>query len=84
MKKIDPSFKVFYHEEGYWPRFNKCIDNFDEIIAQVPEEIKNIVNPKSPEIDIVVEVSDDEEKLELLACDVVPLMFVVCTLSIFI
>lgn len=41
MKRIVPSFKGFYHEEVYWPRFKKCMDNFDEIIAQVPKEIKN-------------------------------------------
>ena len=38
----------FYHEEGYWPRFDKCIENFDEIMAQVLEETRISVNPKSP------------------------------------
>lgn len=62
MKRIDPSFKGFYHKEGYWPIFDKCINFFNEIIPQDLEEIKNIVNIKSLESDIILEVDDDEEK----------------------
>ena len=33
---VDPSFYGFYHETRYLDRYNKFLDNFDQIMAQVP------------------------------------------------
>ena len=44
MKKTNSSLNGFYHEVDYWSRFNKCIENFDEIASQVPKEIRKKVD----------------------------------------
>ena len=63
MKDYDPSFKGFYLEENYWEKFDKCIENFDAIVASVLEEVKNRAAPWFLDENIVLEV-DDKDHLE--------------------
>lgn len=59
MKKVDPCFKGFYHEERYLIRFYECIKYFGEIMSQVPEELENQIESK-----ILLEVDEEEVQLE--------------------
>ena len=63
MKLHDPSFKGFYVEMNYWEKFEKCIENFDSLIALVPDEVMNRGAPQYSKDYIVLEV-DDKDQLE--------------------
>lgn len=64
MKKVDPSFKWYYHEERHLDRYNEFLDNFDSIMSQVHPEIRDRASPKSPKHDDVIEIDieDDQPK----------------------
>ena len=44
MRKADPSFKGFYPNEEHWARLDKCVSNFDQLVSQVPNEIRRKIN----------------------------------------
>ena len=62
MKKVDPNFQGFYYDLPYFNQIDKCIEEFDKIMAQVPQSARDRVNPSSPEADVVLEISDDEDQ----------------------
>ncbi len=64
MNNFDSSFKWFYHEEGYINIFNKCIQHFDEIMAQVLYDLKDRVALDSLEPEIALEVDEEEDQLK--------------------
>ena len=49
MKQHDMAFKGFYAELNYWDRLDKCIENFDSLIASIPNKIKNRGAPQYSE-----------------------------------
>ena len=67
MKKIDPSFKGFYQKEICLDRYNKLLQDFQEIIAKVPPEVTDILEIESSKQDIMLEVNEEGEQLEILA-----------------
>ena len=62
MKKVDPNFQGFYSDLPYFQQIDKCIEEFDNIMAQVPQNARDRVNPSSPEADVVLEISDEEDQ----------------------
>ena len=69
MKKVDPNFQGFYSHLPYFLQIDKCIEEFDKIMAQVPQNSRDRVNPSSPEKDVVLEISDEEDQLGPLDWD---------------
>ena len=61
MKLHDPSFKVFSVEMNYWEKFDKCIENFDSLIASVPNEVRNRGAPQYFKDYIVLKVDDQDQ-----------------------
>ena len=60
MKLHDLTFKGFYAKESFWKKFDKCIENFDTLIASVPDEIRKRGAPQYSEDYIVLEVDDQD------------------------
>ena len=60
MKQHDPSFKGFYAKLNYWEKLDKCIENFDSLIASVPNEVKSRGVPQYSKDHIVLEVEDQD------------------------
>ena len=48
IKRTNPSFRGFNHEERYLDRYNKCLVSFDSVMSQVPAEIRDREEPQSP------------------------------------
>lgn len=61
MQKEDKIFKGFYSNEDHWSKLEKCVTNFDELVAQVQEEIRKRIDPEYSNDEIVVEVSNEED-----------------------
>lgn len=61
MGKADPCFEGFYPDEEYWVRLDKCVDNFDELVAEVPEAIRKKIDPEYVYDEYIVEVSNEED-----------------------
>ena len=61
MKLHDPSFKGFYAKINYWEKFDKCIENFDSLIASVPNEVKNRGVPQYSKDFFILEVDDQDQ-----------------------
>lgn len=62
LKRIDPSFKVFYLDVPYPQRIRKMVVNHVEIMAQMPEEPlgeENRVNLDSPKPGVTLEIEED-------------------------
>ena len=57
----------FYHEEKYLDRLIKWLQKFQEIMSQVPTNLRNIVELESFEWDNVLEVNEEEEQTETLS-----------------
>lgn len=64
MRKIDSSFKGFYPNEEYWVRLDKCVENFDELVPQVPKAISKKIDPDYSNDEYIVEISDEEDQSE--------------------
>lgn len=69
MKITYPFFKGFYLEERYLDIFDKCLNNYEEIISQVLLEIRDRIAPKSPEQDDIIEIDDEEKQPKKLFLD---------------
>ena len=41
MRETYPYFKGFHHDASYLDRYNSYLDNFDELMAQVPREFRD-------------------------------------------
>ena len=61
MKQHDPVFKGFYPEENYCDKLNKCIENFDALVASIPNKVKKRGAPSYSKDYIVVEVDDQDQ-----------------------
>lgn len=60
MRRSDPSFPGFYHEEKYLDRFDKCTQNYQEIVSHMLVEVRDQeedrVNHNSTELDVILEL----------------------------
>lgn len=61
IKKVDPNFQGFYSDLPYFLQIDKCIEEFDNIMAQVPQNARDRAHPSSAETDVVLEISDEED-----------------------
>ena len=61
MKLHEPAFKGFYAEKNYWEKLDKCIENFDTLMAAIPDEIKNRGSLQYFEDYIILEVGDQDQ-----------------------
>ena len=55
LKRTNPNFKGFYTDISYPRNLRKMVENFDHIMAQMPNELEGeeaMVNRESPELDV--------------------------------
>ena len=50
MRVANPSFKGFHHYVPYLDRYNRCPNNFDELMTQVPIEFRERAEPQCPQL----------------------------------
>lgn len=61
LKVTNPDFIGFYTEEPYLSRYDKCIEKYDDLMAQAPPMVQQVASPASPKMDVII-VPEDEDQ----------------------